>query len=428
VPRGDLRAEGDRELAERLLAELDVQTAIERLGTDPGARRQLLATATRLTREMAPDIHDMLDECRQVLGVETPLEIYVYPESMFNAAAVRPEHGRLFLLFSSALLEAFEPDELRFVAGHELGHYLFEHHRIPVAVLLSGRAQIDAALALRLFAWQRYAEISADRTGVVAARGLDPAARALFKLASGLRGDRVKVRIDQFLSQVGDLRQEAERLATADDPPRSDFFATHPFSPLRLKAVELFAASELVQSEGLPRADLEMQVQELMALMEPSYLQDRSDVAEAMRRLLFAGGVAVATASGPVSAAAIKVLERLLGVGSIPSTLKPDVIRADLPSRIDAVNRIVPPLRRAQVIRDLCVIARADGRIDAAKLTVIREIGKAVHVDETLIMSSTLPAPTGSCSTCAEGLPRVPSSHDPAAPSGNDGLTGVNRA
>ena len=61
MPRADLRAEGDRELAERLLAERDVQTAIERLGTDPGARRQLLATATRLTREMAPDIHDMLD-------------------------------------------------------------------------------------------------------------------------------------------------------------------------------------------------------------------------------------------------------------------------------------------------------------------------------------------------------------------------------
>jgi hypothetical protein len=76
------------------------------------------------------------------------------------------------------------------------------------------------------------------------------------------------------------------------------------------------------------------------------------------------------------------------------------VIRADLPSRIDAVNRIVPPLRRAQVIRDLCVIARADGRIDAAKLTVIRELGRAVHVDETLITCSTQPTPPGSCSTC----------------------------
>lgn len=400
-----LRAAGDRELAEGLLADPDVKDAIERLdrrGKDPGARRHLLATAIRLTREMAPDVHDIMDECRRMLGVEAPFESYVYPEPMFNAAAVAPEQGRLFLLLSSALLEAFEPDELRFVVGHELGHHLFEHHRIPVAVLLSGVAHIDAALALRLFAWQRYAEISADRTGLVTAGGLDPAARALFKLASGLRGDRIKVRIDQFLTQAGDLRHEAERLATADDQPRSDFFATHPFSPLRLKAAQLFAASDVVEPGGVPRLDLEMQVQELMTLMDPSYLQDTSDVAEAMRRLLFAGGVAAAAASGTVTEDSLEALGRLLGVGSIPSNLKPDAIRADLPSRIDTVNRIVPPLRRAQVIRDLCVIACAGGRTEA-KLTVIREIARAVSVDETVIACSTQGSTTGSCGACMHG-------------------------
>ena len=400
---GGVRAAGDRELAEWLLADPDVKDAIKRLerrGKDPGARRHLLATAIRLTREMAPDVHAIMDECRRILGVEAPFETYVYPEPMFNAAAVAPEQGRLFLLLSSALLEAFEPDELRFVVGHELGHHLFEHHRIPVAVLLSGIAQIDAALALRLFAWQRYAEISADRTGLVTAGSLDPAARALFKLASGLRGDRITVRIDQFLTQVGDLRREAERLATADDQPRSDFFATHPFSPLRLKAAQLFAASDMLEPGGVPRLDLEMQVQELMTLMDPSYLQDTSDVAEAMRRLLFAGGVAAAAASGTITEESLKALEQLLGVGSIPTNLRPDAIRADLPSRIDTVNRIVPPLRRAQVIRDLCVIACADGRTEEAKLTVIREIARAVSVDETVIACSTQGPPSGSCGAC----------------------------
>jgi Zn-dependent protease with chaperone function len=63
--------------------------------------------------------------------VDGPLEIFVYPEPRFNAAAVKPEKGRLLLMVSSALLEGFEPDELRFVAGHEVGHYLFDHHAIP---------------------------------------------------------------------------------------------------------------------------------------------------------------------------------------------------------------------------------------------------------------------------------------------------------
>ena len=134
-----LRAAGDRDLSERLLADYDLKHAVERLerdGRTPGARRHLLATAIRLTPDMAPDVHDTVDASRRMLWVETPVETYVYPEPMFNAAAVAPERGRLFLLLSSALLEAFEPDELRFVVGHELGHHFFEHHRIPVAALV----------------------------------------------------------------------------------------------------------------------------------------------------------------------------------------------------------------------------------------------------------------------------------------------------
>ena len=223
-------------------------------------------------------------------GVDGPLELFVYPDAIFNAAAVKPEKGRLLLLVSSALLEGFEPAELQFVVGHELGHYLFDHHAVPTGALLRGGTRISPSLTLRLFAWQRYAEISADRAGLVCAGGLEPAARSLFKLASGLKGDRISVRIDQFLAQVGDLRREAESQATADEAVRSDWFATHPFSPLRLKAVELCASSEVMVSGGLSRDALEAQVQELMTLMDPSYLKERSDRAEAMRRLLFAGG------------------------------------------------------------------------------------------------------------------------------------------
>jgi tellurite resistance protein len=388
MKREDLQSDGDRDLAERLLKEPDVKRAIEKIdreGKEAGARRQLLGTSIRLTPEMAPDVHETLDGCRRTLGIESPIETYVYPGAAFNAAAIRPERGRLLLIVSSSLLEAFEPDELRFVAGHELGHHLFEHHRIPVANLLDGKKRVTAGLVLRLFAWQRYAEISCDRAGVICAGGIDPAARALFKLASGLRGGRVKVRIDQFLSQVADLKEEASLMAPQDDRSRADWFSTHPFSPLRLRAADLFAHSELITQGGTPRAELEAQVQELMTLMQPSYLHEKSGVAEAMRRLLFAGGVAIASASGEVKEEEIEELERLLGPGSLPPEVKPEVIRKDLPSRIEDVKKQVPPLRRAQVLRDLCVIARADGRVEPEEHKVIRDIGAAIEVEPALV-------------------------------------------
>ena len=136
---------------------------------------------------------------------------------------------------------------------------------------------------------------------------------------------------------------------------------------------------------GMTRNLLEARVQELMTLMNPSYLKERSDSAEAMRRLLFAGGIAVATAMGTVTPEAMTELERLLGLGSIPPGMNPEAVLADLPSRIEGVRGSVPPLRRVQVIRDLCLIARADGHMAEAELEVIRQIAAGVEVEPDVV-------------------------------------------
>lgn len=388
VARDDLRAQGERDLERILRAEPDVRFAIDALAEErgkAGARHHLLGSAMRLTQEMAPGVHRTVDDCRKTLGIEGSVEVYVYADPRFNAAAVAPENGRLFMMLSASLLEAFTPAELSFVVGHELGHHLFGHHDIPVGLLLRGRGPRRPGVVLQLFAWQRYAEISADRAGLVCATTLEPAATALFKLASGLRGGQIEVRIDQFLLQVGDLREEAGRLAGGDEAARTDWFATHPFSPLRLKAVELFSTSELATTGGTSRVELEAQVHDLMLLMEPSYLSERSDVAETMRRLLLAGGVAVAAASGELEDRALDELARLMGAGALPSEIKPQLLRSALPARMDDVKASVPALRRAQVVRDLCVIARADGTVSESELAVIREIARGIDVDISLV-------------------------------------------
>ena len=384
----DLRCQSDRDLADELLKEPDVKRVLEileRREKEAGTRRQLLGTAMRLTKEMAPDVHDIISHCRSALGIETPLEVYVYPGPVFNAAAVKPERGRMFMMLSASLLEAFEPNELSFVVGHELGHHLYEHHSIPVGLLLGGRSRIRADLALRLFAWQRFAEISADRTGVHCAGGLEPAALALFKLASGLSGGRVHVDVGAFLAQVGDLEKEAGLMAGSDEDVRTDWFATHPFSPLRLKAAEMFQQSVLMKEGGTSRDELELQVNDLMLLMQPSYLKERSDVAETMRRLLLAGGVAIAHAAGAPDDETNRAIEKLLGPGALAPDLDLEALKQDLPARIEAVKQSVPRLRRMQVLRDLCVIARADGRIDDQEREVLSRIAQETGIGDELV-------------------------------------------
>jgi hypothetical protein len=383
-----LRARGDRELAEELVKIRLVERVIARLDEQEdkglrGVRRRLLAGALRVTASMSPELHAIVDECRTRLGIDIPIELYLYPSATFNAACIKPEAGRLFVLLSSSLLEAFRGSELRFVIGHELGHHLFGHHDIPVGFILEGDEKPAPELALKLFSWSRYAELSADRAGAACAADADGAASALFRLASGLRGDLIQVRIDELAAQVDEL--QAELADPAVRPPASDWFSTHPFSPLRVKALKLFADSVLARPDGSSHDLLEAQVQALMVLMEPSYLDDKSDMAETMRRLLFAGAIAVADASNGISEAEIAVFEKFFGEGSFTEKLDVAAIEAELTLRMaEAVER-VPSTRRLQVLRDLSVVLRAEGMIDPAGLTVLRSIARGLEVSEVVI-------------------------------------------
>jgi tellurite resistance protein len=383
----DLRAHGDRDLSEKLREQPEIRSKIElieRDGEKIRARRHLLATALRLTPRAAPEIHGIVDECRHWLELkETPFELYVYPATHFNAHCLKPEGGRLFVLFSSALFESFEPSELKFVVGHELGHHLFDHLALPAAPLLEGPHSISGPLALDVYAWSRFAEVSADRAGLLCAGNLEVATNALFKLASGLhRAGSVRVDADELISQAADMLLEDQKTMGAD--ARGDWFATHPFSPLRLKALQLFAGSELCKAGGTSRAELESQTQTLMSIMDPSYLSEQSDAAKTMRRFLFAGGVLVADASNGISDEEVAALEKFLGAGAVDHA-NPKAIREDLPRRINAMLEEVPPLRRAQVIRDLCVIALADGKVDPEEERVLNELATAIGVDTAVV-------------------------------------------
>jgi len=294
-----LRYRNDFEQAKELSEEREVKRVTEWLEKQEaegstGLRRQLLATSVRLSRKMAPDVYRLSDECVERLSMDTPLELYVFASPQFNAMCFKPEEGRLFVMFSSSLLEGFTTKELQFVMGHEFGHHVYKHHEIPIGYLVKGRQRPDPKLALRLFAWSRNAEISADRAGAYCANDMSSVASALFKLSSGLTGDLVKFDVEEFLQQVSDM-QGIDAEPDRDAPP-GDWFSTHPFSPLRVKALQLFFASNLMVDGGTSVDAMDVGVQRLMSLMEPSYLDARSDAAIAMRNLLFAGGLVVAAA------------------------------------------------------------------------------------------------------------------------------------
>jgi tellurite resistance protein len=378
-----IRARSDIELFNKLTRHADVKRVKEQLERQaekgpPGVRRRLLATSVRLSKEMAPEIRAMADDCTRRLGITIPVEIYVYASPSFNAACVKPEEGRLFIMFSSSLLERFDAGELRFVMGHELGHFLYRHHDIPIGYLLMGKHRPSPGLALQLCAWSRYAEISADRAGAHCAQDFESVGRGLFKLASGLSGDVVTFNLRDFLRQIDEMQSvDAE---SAQGAPMEDWFSTHPFSPLRVKALQMYHESELVAERGITAAELEASVTSLMGLMEPSYLESKTEAAEAMRRLLFAGAITVADAAEGISEREIEAFEKFFGQHSFKASLDVEQIKDDLEERVEHARELASHAQCTQVVRDLCVIARADGHLAPEERKTLLQIALKLDV------------------------------------------------
>lgn len=382
-----IRCENDLTLFEKLKQHQDVKRVndmIERHEAEgpTGIRRSLLATSVRLTAGMAPDIARTADECIERLEVELPLELYVYSSPQFNAACFKPEDERLYVMFSSSLLEGFNSEELKFVMGHELGHHVYDHHAIPIGYLLRGQQRPDPKLALELFAWSRYAEISADRTGAHCAQNMDAVARALFKLSSGLTSKIVQFSLDDFVAQVDDMQMADQQ--PGQGAPQSDWFSTHPFSPLRVKALSLFEQSELYGAKG-SKQDLEIGVQSLLSMMEPSYLEAKTDTAEAMRRLLFAGLIAVADASDGISEEELEIFGKFFGKYAFSDKLDIEKLKQAVIQRAEEVSAKASQTQAMQVLHDLCTMAQANGGVSEPERHELEKVARVLSIPSAFI-------------------------------------------
>lgn len=383
-----IRCENDKKLFDSLLDDPLVTKVNEQISKaeedNPySLRRRLLSTSVRLSPRMAPSLHNMAAECVEKLELDTPLELYAFASPQYNAMCFKPEDGRLFVMFASSLLEGFDESELRFVVGHELGHHAYHHHDVPIGYILRGKSRPDPRLALSLFTWSRYAEISADRAGAHCAHDLESVSRALFKLASGLSGKTIEFHLADFLDQVDDMQVLDQK--PGEGSPKEDWFSTHPFSPLRVKALVLFHDSEFARANGKPAQELEAGVRDLMGLMEPSYLEGRTNASEAMRRLLFAGAVLVGNADGPMVDEEVEVFERFFGGGTVQEDWNIEAIEASLDDRISQVHELASESQHMQILRDLSLVARAEGHTTRQERQVLERIARGLKLSASIV-------------------------------------------
>lgn len=197
----------------------------------PDYLAQVRAESLHVTPTTAPAIGRIVHMVSDRLSLGSPAEVYIRADSSINAFAPSLAHvDSPVAILNSGLVQLLTPLELAVALGHELGHVGLGHSHGPV---MWRETQLQR-LAER--SQQRYAEVSADRVGLLACRSTYVAANVMIKTASGLPSASLGMDIDAFIAQMDRAPEEISREWELD--------LTHPSLPFRLWALLRFSHSD----------------------------------------------------------------------------------------------------------------------------------------------------------------------------------------
>lgn len=203
-------------------------------------------SALPLTRAMTPDLYDLCHSIKDTLCIEDEIDFYIVNSPEINAYAVlsREKDRPHTVALHSGLIERFTTDELKFIIGHELGHLVSGKVKLDdiINFLMPPDMQKDFPIGFlqKYRLWLNLTELTADRYGYMASKNINVIANCFFKMTSGLNTTDVSFSPEAFLKE----NDTAFRYFQEAGCP---LMLSHPVNPLRIRAMEIFAKSELIQ-------------------------------------------------------------------------------------------------------------------------------------------------------------------------------------
>jgi Zn-dependent protease with chaperone function len=195
------------------------------------SRSNMIAVSAR----SFPLVHRLSKLAAYRLRIPIP-ESYVKQDPTYNAFT-RGFFRDGFIVLHSRLVEDFEPRELLFVIGHEMGHMKRLHTTwltlLNPAAGVGARMLLAPLIRLTFNVWSVKAEYTADQGGLIGNADPEGACRALLKLAGGVGAAR-------------EVSLEAVTPATEDPGALGglvEYLGDHPFIRNRVIHAMHYAAS-----------------------------------------------------------------------------------------------------------------------------------------------------------------------------------------
>ena len=226
-------------------------------------RLTYLAGAVRVSERQFPHIYELVRDGSYILDLPDVPEVYVTQNPLVNAMALGRD--KPFIVITTGMVNLYDPEELRWVVGHELGHILSGHtvYRTMLVILLQLASRVAflpitlglGAIIWGLEEWFRKSELSCDRAGLLAGQDVDAARRALMKLAGGaqlseLNPDAFREQAHEY-DAVPDLRDSILKILQLQGN-------THPFAVVRFADLDYWATHgeyERILGGDYPRRD-----------------------------------------------------------------------------------------------------------------------------------------------------------------------------
>ena len=193
----------------------------------------LLTNSVRVSKEILPKVGSAIDTVFERIKIENNFNFFVTADNnQANAScSLMSSASRPDIVLTSRLIELLSLEELQFVIGHEVAHYVYQHALYP-----NHNNVEDRNLKLNILNLSRAAEISADRIGFLACASLDASLKANFKLASGLSDKHFNFKPSTYLDQL----RELEDLGKSS----SELWSTHPSFLIRMQSLIWFSMSK----------------------------------------------------------------------------------------------------------------------------------------------------------------------------------------
>ena len=206
-------------------------------------RVQLTGSYLKTTPDSFPDLHAALQEACEVLYSPIVPDLYIAPGPI-NALTAGTE--RPLIILNSMAIDLLTADELFFVLAHEVGHIKSAHvlyyqiaQYLPFIAEILGSATfglgdlLSVGLQAALLRFQRQAEHTADRAGLLACQDAEVAIRVLMKLAGLPTKSYGTMNTEDFITQAREFQAlDADTLSLVAKW-LSTVGSTHPWTVVR---------------------------------------------------------------------------------------------------------------------------------------------------------------------------------------------------